>query len=98
MGVSTSVPRARTAETTNSNGVLILARYASRDQNSGDQIIVRRTALISPSLDWKVSAMRLTSAGGGLSETKRRASFVEINFAVLGWWTSKSITCSPSFI
>ena len=28
--------------------------------------------------------MRATSAGGGLSETNRRASLVEINFAVLG--------------
>src|SRR5207302_2877781 len=83
-GVSTSVPSARTAETTSSNGVLIFARYDSRDQNSGDQIMMWRTDLMSPSLDWKVSTMRLISAGGGLSETNRRASFVEINLAVLG--------------
>ena len=36
IGVSTSVPSARTEDTTNSNGVFTFARYASRDQNSGE--------------------------------------------------------------
>src|SRR5712692_6913485 len=92
IGVSTSVPRARAVDTTNSNGVLIFARYASRDQNSGEYTIVFSTARISPSLDSNVLDIRATSDWGGVSDTNRRASFVEINFAVLGCRASSSIT------
>src|SRR5262249_32498195 len=98
IGVSTSVPSALTEDTTSSYGVLIFARYASLDQNSGESIIVRITSLMSPLLFWKVFVIRATSASGGVSDTNRRASFAEMNFAVFGFFTSRSINCSPSFI
>ena len=39
---------------------------------------------MSPSVSRNRAAARSTSAGGGVSETNRRASLVEMNFAVAG--------------
>jgi hypothetical protein len=41
-------PSARTALATNSNGFLILARYASSLMNSGDSKMVRSIDVMSP--------------------------------------------------
>ncbi len=60
--------------------------------------MVRRTSLISPSLERNICAMDSMSAGGGSSATKRRASLVEMNLAVAGLLHSMSSTCSPSFM
>src|SRR6185369_17625900 len=81
--MSASVPRA--ADAINSRGVLIFARYASEDQNSGERNIVRNTSRISPFFFINVSLMRLTRAGGGLSETNRLANLLEMCLAVAGF-------------
>src|SRR5438876_3707887 len=93
----TFAPLARTAETTNSRGVFTLARYASGAQNSGERNKVLSTSLISPFFFKNVCDMRSTRAGGGLSDTKRVASFVQINFAVEGCRARKCSTSRPSF-
>jgi len=49
-----------------------------------------------PSVRWKVAAARSTSAGGGSSLTKRRASLVAMKRAVAGCRARMSITRSPS--
>src|SRR5947208_320297 len=97
MASVTFAPLARTAETTNSSGVFTLARYASGTQNSGEWNKVFSTSPISPFFFKNVCAMRSTRVGGGLSDTKRIASFAQINFAVVGCRASRCSTSRPSF-
>ena len=52
---------------------------------------------MSPPVARKVFAMRSTMACGGVSLTKRTASFVEMNCAVFGLVASMWRTSSPSF-
>ena len=59
--------QARTALTTNSNGVFTLAFTASGAQNSSELNIVRSTERMSPSVSVKVFAILSTSEAGGSS-------------------------------
>src|SRR5579885_1050243 len=79
-----SAPLARKLETTNSNGVFTFARYSFGAQNSGEVNIVLSTSRISPSFFKNVCVILSTRLAGGSSQTKRPASFVEMNFAVDG--------------
>ena len=58
--------------------------------------MVRVTSRKSPSVAWNRAAARSTSAGGGVSLTKRRASLVAMKRAVAGSFARMSSTCSPS--
>src|ERR1035441_4505399 len=91
-----SAPVARSAETVNSSGVFTLARYSLTSQNSGAPSMVPSTALMSPSLSRNVLAIASTSAGGGVSLTKRCASLVETKRAVAGSCASISSAALPS--
>ena len=93
---ATSARVTRSALTANSNGVFTFARRASAPRNSGDVRIVRTTARRLPRELVNVAAARFTSAGGGSSATKRRASLVAMNVAVDGCAASRSRTASPS--
>ncbi len=55
--------------------------------------IVRSVSRMSPSVRVNVAAARSTSAVGGVSTTKRRASFVAMNRAVAGCRARRSSTC-----
>ncbi len=79
-----------------SSGDFTRASQAPSEKNSGDRNMVSMTARKSPSVFRNVCAMRSTSACGGCSATKCRASPSEMNFAVEGWCARMSITFNPS--
>ena len=70
--------------TTSSNGDFTFARYADAAKNSGLVMIVRSVSAMLPSVRVNVAAARATSAAGGVSLTKRRASLVAMKRAVFG--------------
>src|SRR5438309_1022210 len=75
-------PTARRAETDHSHGLLNLS--ALGDQGSGDSISARYTVGKLPPLDRYALLSRSTSAGGGSSPAKCRASLVDRCLAVAG--------------
>src|ERR1700726_2025617 len=83
-GLDGSVSVVRYAEARNSIGVFTLLRKYFVELNSGLATSVRRTALMSPSDERNVFAMRSTSAGGGSSATNRCAIFQLMKCAVCG--------------
>src|SRR5205823_6640660 len=84
---------ARRAATTHSPGRLSLARGASQD--SGAATSAFPTSFKSPCVARKRFANRSTSAGGGSSATKWRASLVATCLAVAGWRASAASTARP---
>jgi len=66
---------ARTALTTNSNGVLTLERTACADQKSGDVKMARSTARMSPWVFCQAATAVSMHPSGGSSATNRAHSF-----------------------